>query len=156
FTALFLIDAATYAAFLGLLAFVPAGHASEARPDEPTGYKSALRHRVFLALLGLNVVFVTAGYAQLETLPVFAKNEANVTERAIGLVFLVNSIVIVLLQLPVTRVVEGRRRLAMLAAMTALWAAAWLLVFGGGLWPAAGAAAALIVVAAAVFGVGEC
>ncbi len=156
FTALFVIDAATYAAFLGLLAFVPAGGASEAPPDEPTGYRSALRNRMFLALLGLNVVFVTAGYAQLETLPVFAKNEAHVTERAIGLVFFVNSLVIVLAQLPVTRLVEGRRRMAMLALMTGFWAAAWLLVFGAGVWLSGLAAGALIVVAGAVFAIGEC
>ena len=156
FTALFLIDAATYAAFLGLLAFVPGGRATEARPDEATGYKSALRHRVFLALLGLNVVFVTAGYAQLETLPVFAKNQAHVTERAIGIVFFVNSLVIVLAQLPVTKLVEGRRRMAMLAVMTGFWAAAWLLVFSAGLWLSALAAGAMIVVAGGVFAIGEC
>jgi len=156
FTALFVIDAVTYAAFLGLLVFVPVGHASEAVPGEPTGYRSAVRDRAFLALLGLNVVFVTAGYAQLETLPVFAKNEAHVTERAIGLVFFVNSLVIVLAQLPVTKLVEGRRRMAMLGLMTGFWAAAWLLVFGAGLWLSSLAAGGVIVVAGAVFAIGEC
>jgi MFS family permease len=156
FTALFLVDAATYAVFLGLLAFVPGGRAAREHGADASGYRSALRNRVFLALLGLNVVFVTAGYAQLETLPVFAKNQAHVGERAIGLVFLVNSLVIVLAQLPVTRAVEGRRRMAMLALMTSLWATAWLLVFGAGLWLSALAAAAVIVVAGGVFAVGEC
>jgi MFS family permease len=156
FTALFLIDAATYAVFLGLLAVVP--HGRPARDDrvEATGYRTAVRDRVFLALLGLNVVFVTAGYAQLETLPVFAKNQSHVSERAIGLVFLVNSLVIVVAQLPLTRLVEGRRRMAMLALMTAIWAAAWLLVFGAGLWLSAAAAGAVIVIAGGVFAIGEC
>jgi MFS family permease len=86
--------------------------------------------------------------------PVWALVHA--TERAIGLVFLVNSFVIVLSQLPVARFVEGRRRMAMLAAMTALWAAAWLLVFGAGLWLTAVTGAAVIVAAGAVFGLGEC
>jgi MFS family permease len=155
FTALFLIDAATYAAFLALLTVLPN---TRARPEhrEASGYRAAVRNRVFLALLGLNVVFVTAGYAQLETLPVFAKNEAHVSERAIGLVFLVNSLVIVLAQLPVTRLVEGRRRMAMLGLMAAVWAAAWLLVFGAGLWLSAAAAAVVIVVAGGVFAIGEC
>jgi len=156
FTALFLVDAATYAAFLALLAVVPGGRPrGEDRPGA-TGYRAAVRDRVFLALLGLNVVFVTTGYAQLETLPVFAKNQAHVTERAIGLVFLVNSLVIVLAQLPVTRLVEGRRRMAMLALMTVLWASAWLLVFGAGAWLSAVAAAAVIVLAGGVFAIGEC
>ncbi len=156
FTALFLVDAATYAAFLALLAVVPGGRPrGEDRPGA-TGYRAAVRDRVFLALLGLNVVFVTTGYAQLETLPVFAKNQAHVTERAIGLVFLVNSLVIVLAQLPVTRLVEGRRRMAMLALMTVLWASAWLLVFGAGAWLSTVAAAAVIVLAGGVFAIGEC
>ena len=160
FTALLLIDAATYAAFLALLAVVPATASQASEPagdlDHKRGYKAILRDRVFLALLGLNIVFVTAGYAQLETLPVFAKNQADVSERAIGLVFLVNSLVIVIAQLPLTKLVEGRRRIAMLALMTAIWAAAWMLVFGAGLWLSAAAAAAVIVLAGGVFAVGEC
>jgi MFS family permease len=156
FTVLFLVDAATYALFLALLAAVPEGRAAPERSAETPGYRSVLRNRVFLALLGLNVVFVTAGYAQLETLPVFAKNQAHVSERAIGLVFLVNSLVIVLAQLPVTRLVEGRRRMATLALMAIFWAAAWLLVFGAGLWLTALAAAAVIVLAGGIFAIGEC
>jgi MFS family permease len=151
FTTLFLIDAATYAAFLALLAVVPGAsptpEAVAGDLDHKLGYAAIVRDRVFLALLGLNIVFVTAGYAQLETLPVFAKNQAHVSERAIGLVFLVNSLVIVLAQLPLTRLVEGRRRMVMLALMTA--------IFGAGLWLSA-AAATVIVLAGGIFAVGEC
>jgi MFS family permease len=156
FTVLFLIDAATYAVFLALLTAVPEGRPAPDRTAEAPGYRFVLRDRVFLMLLGLNVVFVTAGYAQLETLPVFAKNQAHVSERAIGLVFLVNSLVIVLAQLPVTRLVEGRRRMTTLAVMTTFWAAAWVLVFGAGLWLTAAASAAAIVLAGGVFAIGEC
>jgi MFS family permease len=160
FTTLFLIDAATYAAVLALLAVVPGAsptpEAVAGDLNHKLGYAAIVRDRVFIALLGLNIVFVTAGYAQLETLPVFAKNQANVSERAIGLVFLVNSLVIVLAQLPLTRLVEGRRRMVMLALMTAIWAAAWLLVFGAGLWLSAAAAATVIVLAGGIFAVGEC
>lgn len=156
FTVLFLVDAATYAAFLAMLAVVPGGRFGREDRQEATGYRAAVRDRVFIGLLGLNVLFVTAGYAQLETLPVFAKNQADVSERAIGLVFLVNSLVIVLAQLPVTKLIEGRRRMAMLALMSLLWTVAWLLVFGAGLWLSALAAAAVIVIAGGVFAVGEC
>lgn len=157
FTALFLVDAATYGAFLALLALVPSVRGQlRAHAATRSGYAAVAADRVFLALLGLNVVFVTFGYAQLETLPVFAKNEAGVGEAGIGLVFLVNSLVVVLAQLPVTRIAEGRRRLALLAVMTVLWAAAWLLVLGAGIWLTAAAAAALIAFAGAVFAIGEC
>ena len=46
--------------------------------------------------------------------------------------------------------------MAMLALMTGFWAAAWLLVFGAGLWLSALAAAAVIVVAGGIFAIGEC
>ena len=156
FTALFLVDAGTYAAFLALLVLVPAGRTMQRPRGQASGYRLVLGNRVFLALLGLNVLFVTAGYAQLETLPVFAKNETHVSERGIGLVFLVNSLVIVLAQLPLTKLVEGRRRMAMLGLMTVLWAAAWVLVFGAGLWLSALAATAVIVIAGGIFAIGEC
>jgi MFS family permease len=40
--------------------------------------------------------------------------------------------------------------------MTAIWASAWMLVFGAGLWLSAAAAAAVIVLAGGIFAVGEC
>ena len=46
--------------------------------------------------------------------------------------------------------------MAALAAMTVLWAAAWILVAAGGAWLEASAAAAWFCVALVVFGVGEC
>jgi MFS family permease len=89
-------------------------------------------------------------------LPVFAKNEAGVTERGIGIIFLVNTLVVVLAQFPLAKALEGRRRMLSLALMCVLWAGAWMLVCLGGLWLAAVAAALLFCVAAVVFGLGEC
>ena len=109
-----------------------------------------LRHRVFVGFVGLNVLFVAAGYAQFEFLPVFAKNQAGVSEKAIGVVFLVNTLVIVLAQLPVAKALEGRRRMRALAVMTFIWAVAWLLVLASGAFLEAAAAAALFALAAAV------
>jgi len=40
--------------------------------------------------------------------------------------------------------------------MTVLWAAAWVLVFGAGLWLSAVAATAVILIAGGVFAIGEC
>jgi predicted MFS family arabinose efflux permease len=157
FTVLFLVDAATFLVFAGVLAFVPEPElpALEAGAG-PGGYLDVLRHRVFLGIVGMNVVFVAAGYAQFELLPVFAKNEAGVSERGIGLIFFINTIVIVLAQLPLAKLLEGRRRMKALAAMTVLWAAAWLVVLAGGLWFETLAAVAVFAAAAVVFGLGEC
>jgi MFS family permease len=104
----------------------------------------------------LNVVYVTAGYAQIEMLPVFAKNEANVSERGIGLIFFVNTLVVALAQLPVSKLLEGRSRMRALALMTVLWAGAWLVVLFGGATAEEAAAVAVFCVAVTLFGLGEC
>ena len=78
------------------------------------------------------------------------------SERAIGVIFFVNTLVIVLAQLPVAKLLEGRRRMRALAVMTVLWASAWLIVLAGGTWLEATAAAAVFALAVVIFGLGEC
>ena len=159
FTVLFLLDAATFLVFVAALAFVPEPVLPEEDGDGPPApgrYADVLRDRALVGLVVLNVLFVAAGYAQFELLPVFAKNEAGVTETGIGLIFFVNTLVIVLAQFPLSKALEGRRRMAALAVMCVLWAAAWILVCLGGLWLAAAAAAVVFGLAAIVFGLGEC
>ena len=157
FTVLFLVDAATFLAYIGALAFVPEPRRETGHADgRPGSYLDVLRHRVFVGVLALNVVFIAAGMAQLETLPVYAKNEASVSELGIGLVFFVNTLVIVLAQLPLAKLLEGRRRMKTLALLGLVWALAWLLVPVGGVFFAGAAAAAMLAFAAAVFAIGEC
>ena len=159
FTVLFLLDAAATLGFAAVLPFVPDPGFHRARDVENrprAGYRNVLRDRPFMSLIALNVVFVSAGYTQLELLPVFAKNQAGVSEQAIGLIFLASSVALVVCQLPVAKIVEGRSRMRALAAMPALWALAWLIVEGGGLWLEATAAAAVFGMAAVVFAIGEC
>jgi len=157
FTILFLVDAATFLGFIAVLPFVPD---PELPPvDEgarPGRYRDVLRDRLLLGIVGLNVVFVSAGYAQIELLPAFAKNEAHVSERGIGVIFLVNTLVIVFAQLPIARALEGRRRMPVLALMTVLWAAAWMIVLVAGATLEALAAASVFALAGLVFGLGEC
>jgi MFS family permease len=158
FTVLFLIDAGTFVAYAATLAAVPAPRVAEASAGPSSGgYRDVLRDRVLLGVVGLNVVFVTAGFAQLEaTFPVFARNEVGVSERVIGLIFLVNVLVILAVQLPVVRLLEGRSRMAALAAMAVLWAASWTTVLVAGLWFEAAAASVLLVIAGVIFAFGEC
>jgi predicted MFS family arabinose efflux permease len=157
FTVLFLVDAATFLVFVAMLAFVPEPELpAEDESLAPGRYADVLRDRIFLGIVVLNVLFVSAGYAQFELLPVFAKNEAGVTEAGIGLIFFVNTLVIVLAQFPVSKGLEGRRRMPALAVMCALWAGAWIVVLLGGHWLEAAAAAAAFALAAIVFGFGEC
>jgi MFS family permease len=157
FTVLYMIDAATFIAFAAVLSLVPEPELPAVADGARRGrYLDVLRHRVFLGFVGLNVLFVAAGYAQLELFPVFAKNEAGVTEKAIGIIFFANTLVIVLAQLPVSKLLEGRRRMRALAAMTVLWATAWIGVLASGALLEAAAAATAFALAVMVFAVGEC
>jgi MFS family permease len=157
FTALFVLDALTFLGYVVVLAFIH-DPGVEPHPAEaaPSTYRAVLRHKTFLGLWSLNFLFVAAGYSLLSLLPQFAHDEAHISEREIGIWFAVNTMVIVVTQLPMSRWIEGRRRMRALAIMPVLWAIAWLIVDGAGYWLQATAAFAAMLVAAVVFGVGEC
>lgn len=160
FRALFVLDALTfvaYAAVLGVFVHDPGRSVVRSDRRERQGsYRTVLRHKVFMALMVVNALYIGAGIAQLEILPAFAKNEAGVSKLGIGSLFFINTIVIVLLQLPITRLAEGRRRIPILALIGAVSAAAWLLVPASGLWISGTAAFALLALAVSVFALGEC
>jgi predicted MFS family arabinose efflux permease len=159
FTVLFVVDAAATLAFCALVPLIPDPGFHRRAPDAARprgGYREVLRNRPFMGLIGLNVAFVSAGYTQLELLPVFAKNQAGVSEQSIGLIFLASSVALVLCQLPVAKLVEGRARMRALAVMPAIWAVAWLTVAAAGAWLEAGTAAAVFGLAAVAFAIGEC
>jgi len=149
FTTLFLLDAATFFVFIAVLSTI-----RETRAREPTE-TAVYRDRNFVWLLGLNVLFVAVGYEVFALLPPFAKNYAGVSERWVGTMWLANTLLIVLIQLPVSKALEGRRRMRALALMSLLFAAAALIVLGGGIWFTGTAAALVFVAATLVFGLGE-
>ena len=157
FTVLFVLDALTFLAYLGVLAFIrdPGVSADEAG-DAPASYAAVLRHKTFLGLWTLNFLFVAAGYSLFTLLPAFARDQAHISEHQIGAIFFVNTIAIVLVQLPLSRWIEGRRRMRALALMPLLWAVAWLVVDAGGYWFTATAAFVVIAFAAVLLGIGEC
>ncbi len=157
FTVLYLLDAATFLAFVVVLGFVREPRPGPAPQGEAKpGYREVLRNRPFLALLGLNVVFVAAGYETLLLTPVYAKNQAGVSERWIGMIWFANTLFIVLAQMPISKWLEGRRRMVALAAMNVCFAAAALVILIGGTLFEAGAAALVMVGATLIFAVGEC
>jgi MFS family permease len=88
--------------------------------------------------------------------PPFARDQSHISEREIGAIFFVNTALIVIVPLPISRAIEGRRRTRALALMPMLWVIAWLLVEAGGLWFDATAAFVVFALALAIFGIGEC
>ena len=102
----------------------------------------------------LHFVFVLAVVSLLNAIfPVFARNQVGLDESAIGAMFLVNSLTIIVFQLPTARAVEGRRRMRAFALMGVLFALCWSLVLAGAL-----AEPALVLVAAGIvaMSLGEC
>ena len=157
FVVLFVGDALTFVLYLGVLwLFVPEPRHHRRHGESPGRYIDVLRHRAYVAVLALNTAFIFAGMSGFELLPVYAKNEAGVDERAIGLVYFANTVVIVLAQLPIARLVQGRSRMRTLALMGLVWAVAWAIVPIAGLSLTGTSAALLIGLAVCIFAVGEC
>jgi MFS family permease len=155
FTVLFLLDVATFAAYLVVVvAWVPS---PTLHPDRATGsWRQVARDRTIVSYSLLNAAFIAAAIAvMVELLPAFAKNVAHVDEKEIGLIFALDSIAVVALQLPVAKLVEGRRRMRGLALMGVVWAIALLAVGAGGAWTEATAAALVFAGATVLFAFGE-
>jgi MFS family permease len=155
FTVLFLINCGTFVAYMVVLTQV---HAPELHPERETGrWRDVGRDRTFVAYTILNAAFMAAAISlMVELLPAFAKNVTKVNERQIGIIFALDSIGIVLFQLPLAKLLEGRRRMKGLAAMGVVWAIALMLVWGAGEWTTATAAAVVLCGAMLVFALGEC
>jgi MFS family permease len=155
FTVLFLIDCATFVAYLAVVVRVraPARNADHAAGS----WRSVARHRTFAAFTVLNAAFMAAAISlMVELLPAFAKNVAHVNEREVGIVFALDAVGIVVLQLPVVKLAEGRRRMRGLALMGTVWAVSLLAVWAAGRWTQATVAFGILCGAMLVFAVGEC
>jgi MFS family permease len=156
FTFLFLLNTGTFLVFVAVLRLLPAIHYREEH-HEPGRYTDVLRNGTFIAYIVLNVVFIGAGIAVMsELLPPFAKNTAHVSEPAIGVLWFVFSGAVALGQLPIVKLVEGRRRMRGLALMGVIWAGTFLAVMAAGGWLTGTQAALVFGVAVAVFALGEC
>jgi len=156
FYVLFAVDAGTFLVFMGLLAFVPAPPRS-AGPVVTGGFRAVARDRMFLWILGLTALLVAAAYVQIATiLPPYVKDHAGVSPAGIGVVFFVNSAVLVIAQLPVAKALEGRHRFRALGVTGGLFAAtcAAILLIGESL--TGSAAVVALCGAIVVFTVGEC
>jgi MFS family permease len=157
FDVLFALDAATFLAFLVLLAFVPAPPLAPAAERARGRYSEVVRDRTFVWLLVVFGVLVAAAYAQISTvLPPYATEQASVSEAGVGVIFFINTVVIVVAQLPLAKALEGRRRLRALALAGALFALTCTAVLFTGVWLDNAAAVVALCAAIAVFSVAEC
>jgi MFS family permease len=154
FTVLFLLDAATFLGYALVATLLPSPRYVG---TERGTYREVVRDGPFVRYVLLNALFITIGMVVfVELLAPYAKNEANVDEQLIGILWMIDSLVVVAVQLPVAKLAEGHRRMHALALAGVLWAGAMLLIGAAGTWLTATSAFALMAVAVILFGVGEC
>jgi MFS family permease len=155
FTVLFVVDCATFLAYIVVLARVPS---PTLHPERMRGtWATVARDRAFVSVTLINATFIAATISlMVELLPAFAKNVAHVNEREVGVIFALECVGIVIFQLPVTKAVEGRRRMRLLAAMGMTWAVSLLGVWATGAFTDATVAFVLLAATGVGFALGEC
>jgi MFS family permease len=158
FQALYLFDAITYAALaLVVLALVPNPRGAAARVGGEGGFRAVARDRRFMILIAANFVLLVTAYGQfLNILPPFVKAHTRAGPGAIGLLFLLNSSVVVIAQLPLARVFKRLRRAQVYVAASAFFVVGLFGVLLAPLIHSALGAAALLCGVAVVIGIGEC
>lgn len=153
FVALFLANAATYVVYVAILVATVREDARVARVTG--GYRRLLRDRAFVHFALTNIALIAVGWGVLAWIvPPFAE-DLGIAPGLIGLLFLANAATVVLAQIPIVKLAEGRSRVGALALGAAAWVVACLLaVVAQGATPTV--AFACLVAAAVAFGVGEC
>jgi MFS family permease len=153
FILLFVANALTYLAYVFVLVAVVR---DEARPEPVVGgYRHVLRDRAFMHLALTSVAVVGVGWGVFSWLvPPYASLQIGIHTQQIGLLLLANAITVVVAQVPIARLAEGRRRVVMMTL------ASWIFVFACGLVVLAGfnthIAYAALVTASILVAIGEC
>ena len=153
FELLFLANAVSYLIYAGVLAAVVA---EGARPEPVAGgYRQVLCDTAFVHLAATNVAMIAVGWGVFTwLLPPYARNETGIGTSLIGLLLLANATTVVIAQVPVARLAEGRRRVVLITLAAVLFAAACLLVAAAP--RGTGRAYPELIAASVAVGVGEC
>jgi MFS family permease len=164
FQLVYLIDAALYLVpFVNLLTMPGVGRrlvseGPKATRQRQPGYREVFAHRGFRRLLLFSIVLTISGYAQIEVgFTAFSIDVAEVGPRVVAYAFTANTLVIVLSQLFVVRLIEGRSRTRLLSVVGAIMAASWLILAVAGAAGGTNVAVAVtaVIACAAVFAFGE-
>lgn len=119
------------------------------------GYRLVIRDRAFMHLALTNIAIIAVGWGVFTWLvPPYAKDEIGLSPELIGLLLLANAATVVVAQLPIARLAEGRRRTVMMALAASIFVGACLLVVAAGI--SANLAYAALIVASIAVGIGEC
>jgi MFS family permease len=131
---LYLLNAASFAVFAALLLMRPA-HEMSGEPGDrvPGSYQQVLTDRRFRRLLGVIVLLVGCGYAQLHAaFPAYLAGPGGIGPSALAIAFTANTLAVVVLQLPVLRWGASWPRRWLVTGGALAFAACWLIVLVAG------------------------
>jgi MFS family permease len=133
FTRLYFIDALTFLLYFGFILSLRGVGGRIAKTSEEIesdhGYRQIISDHKFMRLTLAKLFLITFGYASLEAgLPALLTLFGDLSVKALGPIWAVNTGVIVLGQIFVINRLEGRSRLRLLALTSFIWAAAWLMI----------------------------
>lgn len=161
FTLLFAIEAAMFLLLVAVLATVRMPH-SPRMEDAPAasakgGWRQLLGNRAMVQLCVLGFVLFFACYGQFESgLSAYGVEAAGISTSALGTALAANTLMIVVAQFAVLKLVERRRRSRVIASVGLIWAVAWLAAGYAGLGHGSQEmATAAFVSTYALFGLGE-
>ncbi|HEY6314171.1 MAG TPA: MFS transporter [Streptosporangiaceae bacterium] len=165
FTVVYLADAASYLAFVPVLARLrlpappssaPANSApGPARPQQG-GFRDVLRDKAFVRVWVLTALVVTLSFGQYQSsFAGYATRPAGISAHGLSVAFAANTLTVVAVQLFILRRLTGRRRTTGAALAAVAWAACWVIVIAGGHLGGGPAAEAAFVIAMVVFAIGE-
>jgi MFS family permease len=154
FVVLFFINAITYWLY-ALILWI--GVREDVPPQPlPGGYRIVLRDRPFVRLALINVAIIAVGWGFFSWIvPVYARMAIGVSTRIVGAMVLANAVTVVVAQLPLARLAEGRRRAATMCAGALAFVGAALLVLAAQRLELRLAGTALVL-SAVVVAIGEC
>lgn len=133
FTRLYVIDAFTFLIYFGfILSLRGVGGRIEKTQEEIAndgGYRQIVSDHKFMRLTLAKLIMITFGYASLEAgLPALLTLFGDLSVKALGPIWAVNTGVIVLGQIFVINRLEGRSRIRLLSLVSFIWAASWVLI----------------------------
>ncbi|HVH64204.1 MAG TPA: MFS transporter [Candidatus Dormibacteraeota bacterium] len=150
------LDAATFFAFAAVVLLLPSGRSAVSATARGS-YRAVLRDGPFVRLAVTNLGMVSAGIAPMFwLLPAYAKGQLHIGETIIGVIYAANTLTVVLAQLPLARLTQGRNPMQALRTGALIWVACWLVCVAAAAAFDVVVAAVAVGLAAIAYAVGEC
>ena len=133
FTRLYVIDSFTFLIYFAFILSLRGvgGRIEKTKEDieNDGGYRQIAADHKFMRLTLAKLLMITFGYASLEAgLPALLTLFGDLSVKALGPIWAVNTGVIVLGQIFVINRLEGRSRIRLLFLVSVIWTIAWLLI----------------------------